>query len=731
MRECFSFRFLESDQDKRSSLAIFFSTEISLDSAVKAIKKDVEESFVPKNIYIMAMAEFKDALSACKQNESFNNEFDSFVGDIQRKLIYLFFKPDGEIVCLDDNYSIPSDLKITILQTGMICLFKKHKGVITSSPSYHFVKPSGDHADKFIRTSNLLVSSIEVTFLAISLLPYLKANLKRIYVDTSSISYLVNIAVHLSGMFSKSPPFIESFESYAVFNQKYDFVEDDTSLVIISATTSGSLTKSLKQKHSFNGNQIVSLLHLNLPADQVGIFNVSAAVEQITSKKEADCEFCKRGSKIIRISGDQFLPETPKHELLVIKKTDFNKQRKEFFEEFATKKMLGWNTVSDHQAYSREHFYIDVEKILADPPPKFSENLDRAINRYVSRHVNTVIFLNDIGSEALSKRIRKYLGPKDAESISWLKFEEVNREALKNSASVVVVAGAITSGRKLLAASRELRCIPESASILYLVGFSKLPTTDSLEQLKKDLRQGGHECVVLTECPLPRVKENTKTAWDWETEELNKWSDPFSGHDDGLPTLLNERVNFLTSEANDPDKLFLPDSDGNNLALRNTFVFWSDLGLGDCAANATQSDVYWTIQSVLHDLRIGSDQNGLSSTYHTTLISPACFDRYNDGVIQACLLRAAKPVELNYAVDSKFSRQMTDVIYSVISNWSNPHGEATLEFLLALWTERLRLIDDHLKNLLSNLTHEIRTDMPEEMLFFLKQITDKNITDKL
>lgn len=410
----------------------------------------------------MAMEEFKVELLASKDDETFISEFDSFVGDVQNKLTCLLVKPDGGIVNLDGNFSISDYLKIGILQNGMIYLFKKHKGVITSSPSYHFVKPSGDHADKFIRASNLLVSSIEVTFLAISLLPYLRADLKRIYVDTSSISYLVNVAVHLCGMFSISPPFIESFESYAVFNQKYDFVEDEDSLVIISATTSGSLAKTLKQKHSFNGNQIVTLLHLNLPADQIGIFDISPAVEQIISKKETECEFCKRGSRIIRISGDQFLPETPKHELLVIKKTDFNKQREQFFKEFATKNMLGWNTASDHQADSREHFYIDVEKVLADPPLKFSEKLDRAINRYVSRHVNTIISLDDTGSEAFSKRIRTYLG-QDTESISWLRFEEVDTETLKNSASVVVVAGAITSGRKLLAVSRELRCIPELA----------------------------------------------------------------------------------------------------------------------------------------------------------------------------------------------------------------------------------------------------------------------------
>lgn len=116
-----------------------------------------------------------------------------------------------------------------------------------------------------------------------------------------------------------------------------------------------------------------------------------------------------------------------------------------------------------------------------------------------------------------------------------------------------------------------------------------------------------------------------------------------------------------------------------------------------------------------------SDENGLASTYHTTLISPACFDRYNDGVIQACLLRSAKPVELNYAVDEEFSRQMTDVLHSVISNWSNNQGEAALEFLLALWLGRLQLFEEHIGKLLKLLANE-RPNMPIEMQFMLNQI---------
>jgi hypothetical protein len=724
MRECFTFRFLEKNDDKRSSLAIFFSSELSLDSIVKAIRNGVEEALVPKNVYIIVMDTFKSSLKTCKEDKSFKSEFDSFVGDTGDKLISLYVTSDGDIIDFDKDSKISAELQSAIFHAGMIFLFKKHKGVITSSPSYHFVKPSGDHADKFIRSSNLLVSGIEVTFLAISLLPYLKQEIKRIYVDTSSISYLVHVAVQLSGKFTNSPPFIESFESYAVFNKSFDFVEDGSSLIVISATTSGGLTKNLIRNTSFTNRQIVTLFHLKLPEGQIGIFDITPAVQKLTSKKEAECEFCKRGSKKIRISGDQFLPENPKHELLVIKKTDFHKDREEFFKEFATRNVLAWNRASTHLADLKEHFFIDVSQVInkVNEFPVFSKKLQRVINKNISRHVKTIIYLDDDGSGSLADKIKDSLDG-DASEIIWLKWSDFDVQNLNNDASVLVVAGAITSGRRLLSVSRELRCINDLASITYLVGFSKLPTEESKEQLKKDLRQGGNEFIVLQECQLPRVKENTLTAWDWEIEQLKKYScsDPLSGVVEELPQLLRERVEFLESDLTDLDRLFLPNPTGNKLTLRRTFAFWSDLGLEDRLGDATQSDVYWTIQSLLHDLRLKSDENGLASTYHTTLISPASFDRYNDGVIQACLLRSAKPVELNYAVDEEFSRQMTDVLFSVISNWSNNQGEATLEFLLALWLERLQLLEEHVERLLTLLTNEI-PNMPVEVQFMLKQI---------
>ena len=722
MSDYFAFRFYEPSEEKRKSLVIFFVEKVSLNTVSKAIKQDITENLVPKNVYLMTLENSLIGCDNCKDDNSFVSEFTSYVGEIDNHLHCLSADGYGKLSYCDKS-AVPQNITNAILQSGMIDLFKKHSGLISSSHGYHFLKPSGDHCDKFIRASNLLVSSIEVSFLAISLLPYFRYGLKRIYVDTSSIAYLVSIAIQLFVDFRGSVPSVESFESYAVLDEDYDFVENKSSLLFISATTSGSLTKKLLSRTSYSKEQVVTLFHVNLPEGQEGIFDVTSAISSgIDSRKASVCEFCKRGSKLIRIAGDQFLPENPKHELLVIRKANFSRQRQDFFEQFAITSVLKWNCSVSTNDDNREHFFIDVDKALSLETKTFSPSLLKNIKRYISRDLAVVVTLADAGSKALEKKLRDNLG-EGADGIKWFSPESLEEEGIVGSASVIVCAGAITSGRSLLAISRKLRKVDPSATITYFVAFSKLPNKVSFEQLQKDLQQGGHNLVVLSHCPVPRVKQYTKTAWDWEREVLFPFSDddPLGYGDVALPETLSERLLLLTGEANDDNSLFLLDPCKQPMKLRRTFAFWSDLGFSDeKIENTTQSDVYWTVQCILHDLRNDSENNGLATTYHTTLISPANFDRYNDGVIQACLLRSALPVEMDYRVDTVFSRQMTDVICSVITNWKNAQGEASMEFLMALWTKRLRINDDHFQEIISLKTDE----MPCSMIFLLECLTN-------
>ncbi|CAA0078290.1 hypothetical protein [Zhongshania aliphaticivorans] len=723
MSHCFAFRFVEPDDQQRKSLAIFTETKVSLDAISRTLKHDVTENLVPKNVYLITTSQDGYTRQGCRDDAAFISEFGSYVGEIDERLRCLVSSSSGFFNYCDGQV-VKDELSASILQSGMLALFKKHNGLIVSNTAYHFVKPSGAHCDKFIRASNLLVSSGEVAFLAISLLPYFKSELKRIYVDTSSIAFLVSIAIRLYSDFTFGPPAIESFESYAALNHPYDFVEDSSSLVLISATTSGSLTASLLGETNLPNNQIVTLFHINLPPEQIGVFDVSNAIEEgLISTKSSHCEFCKRGSKPIRIAGDQFLPENPKHELLVIKKRDFSSRRENFFGQFAALRVLQWNRLGSTGDGAKEHFYIDVEAVIASKSVTFVENLDKVAKRYISRDLKTVITLDDTGSQALCDAIKPYIGS-EPEGPTFIAASSLSQTDLTDTGSVMVIAGAITSGRSLLAVARKLRCIHSSSTIIYFVGFSKLPSHEAKVQLEKDLSQGGHELVILNTCSVPRIKEHSETAWDRERKILTSASedDPLGDTYASLPASLESRRKGVIADSLDSDELFLRDAQGDPLKLRRTFAFWSDLGFDDARlSQTTQADVYWTIQCVLHDLRTKSENGGLATAYHTTLISPANFDRYNDGVIQASLLRAAHPVELDYRVDPVFSRQMADVCMSVIRNWDDEQGEAALEFLMALWSGRLQLLDEHINEL-----SQCRTDdMAEDIKFFLDRLSVK------
>lgn len=714
MRQYFAFRF--QNNESRPALLISCSSEVAPDQIIKAIKADVENNLLPSYVYLLTSESHKSTLSNLLEDNSHMSEFTSFVGDPQKKLIAITYDNAGEMYFHKDHTSIPAPLKENILQAGMLSIFKNRQGLISSSPNFHFLKPSNDHCNGFIRASNLLVSGEEVAFLAISLLPLFTEKPKRIYVDTSSISYLICKAALMSGKYNEQPPFIESYESYTAINHSFDFVESPDSLVFISATTSGGLAAEILNNTSFDKKQVITLFFSKLLNDQIGVYNVKNAIPSgVSSASPEECSECARGSRLIKIVGDQFLPETPTHTQLIIKKSDFSAKRAKFFEDFAAKSLLQWRKSSDTSSDVKEHFYIDIESYLCKPSEEFSNDFEKSVKKFLSRDVKKVASLDDHGSISLMNKLESIVGKSE---IEWTKVSDLTDDSLIEASSVVIVAGAITSGRKLLDASRRLRCISKSSSILYIVGISKLPNSEALEQLRKDLQLGGHTLIVLRECQLPRIPSHAKTAWDAEEIYFRKFSgDPLTAEPVDLPEIFKKRAVSLQGEAEGSNDLFLPSTSGIALKLRNTFAFWSDLKIKN--TQSSQADVYWTIQSILHDLRARTDETGLAAIYHSTVISPACFDRYNDGVIQACLLRAATPTELNYSVDDEFSRRMTDVLSSIIENHSNDQGEAALEFLLALWIGKLRILKSHLAEIVEKFSS---LDSSSEIRFLLDQI---------
>ena len=81
------------------------------------------------------------------------------------------------------------------------------------------------------------------------------------------------------------------------------------------------------------------------------------------------------------------------------------------------------------------------------------------------------------------------------------------------------------------------------------------------------------------------------------------------------------------------------------------------------------------------------------SVYGHVLLAPAMFETFNDAVLKASFLRAARRSELMYEVDADQSTRMAQIVLAELEGWSAGTGDALSEMLLALATKRLRLRD--------------------------------------
>jgi hypothetical protein len=84
-----------------------------------------------------------------------------------------------------------------------------------------------------------------------------------------------------------------------------------------------------------------------------------------------------------------------------------------------------------------------------------------------------------------------------------------------------------------------------------------------------------------------------------------------------------------------------------------------------------------------------------SDAFQQVVLDPENFARYNDGVIQGALLRAARPSELDYSSEPESSRYMFDLVCKILIQHDQPQGEAAPEFALAIRCGVLKFAPEH------------------------------------
>lgn len=704
MNPFFSFRFdLVSGRKTRDVFVIFVATQsVTEEALATCIEHEIDLNLLPDEILIvMREPSFKDAIVLFDGSSLLRGTVARLAKRASLTLLgYSVRGVEGSRQLVHGSKPSKEIRFVDFRRKAMTSIFNSRHGFVESSSTYHFENPSGRHTERFIRLSNILVRGAEIAFVSFCTLPLVSASATIAYIDTPSLyAVIAGINEQRSSFSPKlSPILADNFSSYEGVTD-YRFDTGARSFALISASSSGSLAKLLGETHGFAMDRIIHLLFLGEVAPLTTVvcdlaFDTKANPYGLKSNPRVEqserCRMCAEGSVPIKLQGDQFDIAGPQSSSLLIKKADASIGLSELINRNARQKIfsVGLAPASSKQS---DLFHINQKALLESAD--FQKRLDYVLRRNLPASLSHIVPVDDESTE-LAKQIEKF-ALSMGRSVTLVAATDLSQIIGKPETAIVIVAAVIESGRCLLDVSRDLRSIAPKAPLLFLAGFSKCTAEQRRESLGRTLTHTNepvlHGFVEVEKMTLPVSVE--RSAW---TDELALFQRLIASSSvpSKLLKVLNDRIQRLRQRSLPMlDDLFLPNGATQKLRLQPGFVFWPESVTPDKASHA---DVFFTIASVLQQLRANAEKPDKPSAIKNnwlqqTLLAPNNFSRFNDDVIQASLLRAALPSEINYSSSRDDSREMARLIKRIIMASETERGGAAAEFLLAIATNRLKL----------------------------------------
>ena len=590
-----------------------------------------------------------------------------------------------------------------LLITDGLSWLIENNNVINIAPSGHTFKHlSGKKSKIFIQTRELMNTELELQFVARALSVQLKdadlESIRKVYIDSMGIYSLVKQALSYLGH-SKQ---IVSFHSYEEISSLTSCEFD--SLVIISASTSGGMAEIFHSK-GWSNNRIVTVIdvrqRLNL-CRTVATFDCKGLSTNCNDGWEQDIE----------LVGEHFTYKAKPPKTVTIGVPHFPENLSSILDTF---KVDGIKPLYSKTNTKSQLLSLDPDKLLTSE--KFGNWLKEELLWSLSVSVNCVVYASDDASHELAERAKSIIesANKIKDSVSLVASNELNEKVLAKIKGVLVVTMFAGNGGVLRQISRDLRefetsCIPRH----FLVGVGIPQGLSDWERLRQFLVRNASE------------REYKFSAWnvlaigpdsirDYSTDLIRLASraqtSELSGLDNISDNVISDSIDLMVDVIEQSRNSLLPSNTGQKLAITDGFVFLGDqyddyfkeIKQNPEAISIPQQDILLTVSAVLQAAREHKSQKHslTPSSYESVVISPENFLRFNDDILQACLIRASRPSELDYSSDKNLSEVMSEFLNKVFERNSHPFGYAALEFAAALALGKIKLKKEDLNNLLS------------------------------
>jgi hypothetical protein len=595
-------------------------------------------------------------------------------------------------------------------------LFVERGGKMKAPHGFHYSKPSRKHADTFLRASNVLEHFAATPILAFWLIRHAwHMQVDHILVDTSGISSVAYALAREIGVRKKMKnfPMVASHESYGGLAGLVIRNPSNT-LLLVSATTSGGLKRELLTKRALD-DQIVTLFCLGEKPDELGkmLCDLSRdklnpnGFEPINSASEDNCHLCKNHSYPIQLNGDQFVFEPPVIQEVAAALEDFPIELREKVDRFAG---IGLFRVHRNVCDRLAEISFDVGKLFERPDnisyqptskavTDFQDRWQREILRGAPLNLRHIIYTEYPYSKELAEAALKHLKVVSEDlALEPVNGRELRGLAKKDGASALVISACIDDARELMGISLSLRNVQPRGNVAYVTPVFKSASDTERKRIKSNLTFGENKANTfslfsLLDISLPASVE--KDSWSRELDflrEFEGWLDK-----EGLerPQFLGARIELLLNASKDgmADQLYWPDKGGGELRVRSDFTLLNAEG---GHRPLSQSDIYVAISCFLWALRNGVPKKSKLAygPYARAVLQPETFQRFNDGVIQAAILRAVRGRELAYSnCEKEISLRMRNVILELMEPQGN--GESLPEFVLAIGLRQLTMHPEH------------------------------------
>ncbi|MQA21650.1 hypothetical protein [Rugamonas rivuli] len=604
-------------------------------------------------------------------------------------------------------------LNITdILNQGLTDLVARND-VIQVAPAGHVFKhPSGTINKIFIQARELAKSEPQLCFIGRLIVARLgndvRSDLSMVFIDTMSIYHYVHEALRFLGSSAR----ILSFHSYD--DVKKIVPPSEPYLVVISASTSGGMARQLHESQGFDERRLVTLVDMS---SQGRSGSVLVALDQVDKQLK---KLTVNGAETeIELVGEHFSSKAKPPRAVTLGLPHAPKDLKAALKYFDA---TGFSGINAGEQPSRTRV-VSLTPPAIQVDDSFDNWLNAEIRWSVSASIDFIVHTNDASSLALANRASAILADaKGHGPVPILSSADISQETLALAKGILVVTALAGDGGQLREISRDLR--EYVAPLLprhFLIGTGLPQSEEAWERLKQFLeRNTSHRRYGFSaRLVLPTGPDNPDNAWRALHGLASKAEvDPLEA-DSVKPEVVTQSLRSAADALQAASNGFLAKPDGTELSLSEGFLFFDGV-YQDRLAEVPPAAVFMAMSCALQAAReCKTPGNQLKpSGYESVVISPECFLRFNDNILQACLLRATLPSELDYSASPHLSKLMKEFLGKIFDRYTHAYGAAALEFAAALATGHLRLKQSDQEELIDKAIEQLR-DAPSPLLGLL------------